>query len=83
MMGAVVIALSIWTVSSAAFLLFSSPARTPRIRAWRFTPLLTAGFAIPVAAAYALGDVPTVMSLLAAAVASAGVLHCLPRPAEA
>ncbi|MFI1987722.1 hypothetical protein [Actinoplanes sp. NPDC020271] len=69
-----VIALSIWAASAAAFLLLSSPARTPSIRAWRTAPLLTAGFALPLAAAHARGDDPAVTSLLVAAVASAAVL---------
>ncbi|WP_436521333.1 hypothetical protein [Actinoplanes sp. HUAS TT8] len=79
----VVIVLSIWTASAAMFLQLSSPARTPRTRAWRFGPLLIAGFAFPLAVAYDQGDWSTVNALLVAAPATFAILLCLLRPSRA
>ncbi len=80
MVGSLILVLCIWAASAAMFFRLSSPARTPGTRAWRFAPILTAGFAIPLAAAYGRQDWSTFGSLLVAGLAAFAVLLYLLRP---
>lgn len=81
MVGAFVIVLCVWLASAAMFFRLASPARTPQTRVWRFAPVLTMGFAIPIAAAYSRADWSTFTSLLVAVILAFGALLLVLRPA--